>query len=161
MPHRVSDGPARGRLWTVLHSVDVFFEKAGHIFAFVIATVAVAVAAYAIINVEKQNDKLTREGIERRDQTCLFFERAAITAANNFRDAKRRYASTIVFLKNAPPDESPFLIQAVRANVPQVQGEVRQRWDEAYASQAPPYCDKPRVGLPEPNPKLPREKPRF
>lgn len=78
------------------------------------------------------------EGTERRDQTCLLFERQHAAAV-------LRLGSTYEFLKSGKVAE---LREAVLASLPQVEADARE-------SIAPEYCDADGVGLPEPNPTIP------
>lgn len=82
------------------------------------------------------------EGIERRDQTCLLFERAHQVDV----DRLRRTYSYLVTLDRMDLDDP--LNRAVQAQLPQVEADAR-------GSRAPSYCDAQGVGLPEPNPEIP------
>ena len=97
-------------------------------------------------------DRIEREGIERRDQTCTLFE------TDHLQDAQR-LARTYQYLDNlTPAQRREPLNQALVAQLPETEAEAR-------SDSAPPYCDEPGaeaekngaepVGLPEPDPILP------
>ena len=83
-----------------------------------------------------------KEGQERREQNCIWFE-------TDHKDDVDQYRKTIEYLKGLNDQQRMESInRAVLANL----GELRQ---EARTDRAPQYCDKPNVGLPEPDPVLP------
>lgn len=84
-----------------------------------------------------------REGAERRDQNCLIFERSQDRAVTQLR-------RTYEYLADLTPKQlAEPLNTAVIAGLP---AEVT----DAQTSDAPPYCNAPGVGLPEPDPLLPQ-----
>lgn len=126
--------------------------------------VAIALAAFAVwtsqndasdANATAENAKqiatnnrmvlraIEREGSQRRDQSCLLFERQANTAV-------RQLKATYRFLRTLPASEhgSP-LVQAIVRQMPQTERNARKD------TVAPRYCNAPGVGLPEPPRNLP------
>lgn len=91
--------------------------------------------------------KIAREGEKRRDQTCRIDERDHLGAV-------KRLRRTYGFLADLPRSEyGTNLTVAIVRQLPEVEREARQ-------DVAPPFCDAPGVGLPEPDPELPRRR-RF
>jgi hypothetical protein len=167
---RETDGPLQARFWATVRTLDAVFKKSGLIICLVIATLAVAIAGYAVRNVEQAVDDIAKiqqaqaaEGLERRDQTCLVFERDARVAVEAFRDERRRLNRTLGYIRRIPPSEMDSqLNREIIAGLPQARDEVVKKWREARLTAAPVYCDEHGaevVGLPEPNLKLPETQP--
>jgi hypothetical protein len=96
---------------------------------------------------EAQRDN-ERESRERLDATCTIFE-------SSQRSDVDALAQTYRYLADLPPREmSSSLNRAVLANLP---ATIR----EATVDDAPGYCDAPGVGLPEPDPPLPKRPPNL
>ena len=156
--YRATDGPRKGKLWVFLRRLYLIWVAA-------VPAVAVIAALVAVLEVQDQVDEIAQiqqeqiaEGVERRDQTCTAFERDAIIATRFYRDARRAYGSTIQYLDNLPPREARTLLnRTVKERLPRLRREVHQRYEEAKATAAPPFCDEPQVGLPEPDPFLPEK----
>ena len=91
---------------------------------------------------QAQADQLARESRERRDQMCNLFERDHLADVTRL---KRTYA----YLDRLPRREwgNPLTMAIVR-QLPELEVEARQ-------DAAPPFCDEPGIGLPEPDPELP------
>jgi hypothetical protein len=99
--------------------------------------------------------RIEAEGIERRDQTCTLFEGQHLADVKQLRGTYR-------FLARLPRSEwDEALPKAIVGNLPQLEAKARR-------DSAPPYCDEPGaaaeakgakpVGLPEPDPKLPKRR---
>jgi hypothetical protein len=129
---RQSDQGRAARWWAAARRVyrDVWL--------FIITVVAV----YAVLATEMQVATIKREGNERRDQTCRLFESAQ-------RDAIERLRRSYEYIEHLPKRalRDPLNI-AVLAQLPSLRRT-------ALTSGAPPYCDAPGVGLPEPDPPIP------
>lgn len=89
--------------------------------------------------------RIAREGRKRRDQTCRIDERDHL-------DSVKRLRRTYDYLEHLPRAEygSNITVAIVR-QLPDVERDARH-------DVAPPFCDAPNVGLPEPDPKLPRRR---
>lgn len=91
---------------------------------------------------------IEREGRERRDQTCLLFERQELAEVN-------RLGRTYAYLSLPAGEREPSLTRAV------IRGLAEQR-EDALAARAPAYCNErkgaPVIGLPEPGPEFPPER---
>ena len=99
--------------------------------------------AVAVIGVENTQDDRDREAADRRDQTCLLFERSYHRSVQSLEQTYR-------FLERATPRQARDpIVAAILAQLPQTELRVR---DERN----PAYCDKPGVGLREPNPRVPK-----
>lgn len=98
--------------------------------------VVTGLTLWAIFATQAHVDDIEQEGLARRDQTCRLFERDEKAAIDQL-------TGTYQYLRGLSVAElkSP-LNQAVRAQLDQVESNAR-------ASNAPPYCDQPGVGLPE------------
>lgn len=93
-------------------------------------------AARGAALVAKRTAKQTlRESVQRIDATCHLFERQQ-------REAQRRVARTREFLSGEQARLNPGLVAVARAQLPESVKEARE-------AQAPRYCDRPGVGLPE------------
>ncbi len=80
----------------------------------------------------------------RVDQTCRIFEQ-------NHRSSVSRYKSSLDYLVKLPPAErNQGINRAVLKNLP----VLRQ---ETLRDKAPAYCNEPGVGLPGPEPSVPRD----
>lgn len=137
MNHRASDGPVQSRFWAFLNKADAVFSKITPLISLTVATLSVAVAAFAVYNIEQ-------EGKERRDQNCILFERQAQANA-------QRVIGTYDYLRTlAPEDYGTNLTKTIIRNLPTTEAEAR-------ATVAPAYCQKPGIGLPElgTDPKIP------
>ena len=161
--YRATDGPRKGKLWVFLRRLYLIWVAA-------VPAIAVIAALVAVLEVQDQVDEIAKtqaelvevqkqqaaESRERVNETCTAFERDAIIATRFYRDARRAYGTTIKYLDNLPPDEASTLLnRTVKEGLPRLRREVRQRYEEAKATAAPPFCDEPQVGLPEPDPFLP------
>jgi hypothetical protein len=112
-----------------------------------IVVVAIALSLWSTYLSHQQVKQVKQESTERRDQTCVIFERQAQAAVD-------QVVATYKYIAGLKPHElAEPLNQAVLAQLPQTVAN-------ANNSEAPPYCDQPGVGLPEPNPQLPNP-PRF
>lgn len=100
---------------------------------------AVALAAWAVLNT-------VHERASRTDQTCTVFEQ-------QHKDDVDQLIATYRYLASLSGEElAQPLNRFVLGSLP---GVIR----EAQTDDAPPYCDEPGVGLPEPDPVVP-ERPR-
>lgn len=105
-------------------------------------------AARAARGAEQAINRIRRESLERRDQSCLGDE------LEHLKDV-RRLRQTYKFLLDPPPSLRD-LVPLVRIQLPVVEDDARDR--------APLFCDETQpdgspVGLPEPDPRIP-ERPR-
>lgn len=107
--------------------------------------VAVGLSAYAVAGTEATVKDLRREGEERRDQSCRIQERKQEADVQQL----RRTYTFLLGLKPAAP-----LRRAVITLLPQIEDDARQ-------DDAPPYCNAPGVGLPEPDPVVPKRPPSL
>jgi hypothetical protein len=134
--HRATDDPGKGRMWVWLRRLDWAIRVFVPVFA-------VAVTAYAVVNVSNQNDKLEaqsratiQESVERRDQNCVLFERQEKAAI-------LRVVATYHYLRTLPAeDRGTNLTKAILRNLPAAEAD-------AKAAVAPDYCNLRGVGLPE------------
>lgn len=113
-------------------------------------TVGIAVVVVSVVlgfyGVARVLSQVSKEGHQRRDQTCLLFE------SQHLKDV-RQLAATYRYLEGLSPRERTQGINpTVIAMLPQTEADAR-------ASAAPVYCDAPGVGLPEPNPRIPARPP--
>jgi hypothetical protein len=118
-------------------------------------TEAVDQAKRAADNAQVAIDKIERESAERRNQTCALFERQHLDEVD---DLKRRYR----FLSGVSRSEyGTTLIVAAVQQLPILEQKAR-------VDSAPGYCDEPGeaaekrgeppIGLPEPDPELPKKR---
>lgn len=88
---------------------------------------------------------INRESIARRDESCRYFERQEAIAVRQIR-------RTYKFLDGLTSAERrSSLTRAIVLGLP-------DQYRQAQADKAPSYCDDPRIGLPEPGPKLPKQR---
>lgn len=96
----------------------------------------------------RENARLTRqinrEGRERRDQSCRQDERAHLADVVQLR-------RTYQFLLQYPDSE---LAPAVMQSLPALEQDAR-------VDKAPAWCDKPGIGLKEPDPRIPKRPPEL
>lgn len=84
----------------------------------------------------------------RRSQTCTTFETAHL-------EEVRKLESTYKFLLQVKPAEKrTTLYRFVVASLPELERNAQKDYDQ-YGVVVPAYCDKPGIGLPEPDPKIP------
>lgn len=86
-----------------------------------------------------------KEGRDRRDQTCTIAERDYAFQVNQLRGTYRYLASL------SKAESQSTLNQFVVRNLPQQERRLR-------LEHPPSFCDKPGIGLPEPNPVLPKHR---
>jgi hypothetical protein len=98
-----------------------------------VTAVAVALAVWSVTKVQS-------EGIARRDQTCVLFERQHNAAVDQLKQ-------TYVFLLHPPPQ--------LKALTPIALGQLPTQEAAAHASTPPAYCAPVSVGLPSPFPRIP------
>ena len=99
----------------------------------------------AAANAAKAANAVKIESAERRDQTCNLFE------TDHLQDV-RQLRATYRYLAGLPLEERTRpLTQAVLQGLPQLEREAR-------ADPAPDFCDEPFVGLPEPDPVIPKRR---
>lgn len=93
--------------------------------------------------------KISREGTERRTQTCTTFESA-------HRQEVTQLASTYKFLAQLTPAERSTTFNRFIINtVPSTEADALSDSDDRGVN-VPAYCDEPNVGLPEPDPIVPK-----
>lgn len=107
-----------------------------------IVVIAIALSLWSTWISHQQIDRVRAEGAERRDQTCLIFERQQKAAVDQVGQTYRYLAGL------TPKQLGEPLNRAVIANLPQLV-------HDATTAEAPVYCDAKGVGLPEPDPQLP------
>lgn len=108
--------------------------------AVVLAAAAIFLSAFLFARVQAVFDKLAMESKGRRDQACLRDETA------HKRDV-RQLRQTYKFLA-APPPSLRDLVPLIVAQLPRTEQEAEDK--------APAFCDEPGIGLPEPDPVIPR-----
>lgn len=114
--------------------------------AFTVALIVMLVPVYGLWReATSRSDEQARESADRRDQTCLLFERQHETAVVR---VERTY-DYLDGLKGA--DRTSTLTGAIVRSL-------HDTYQEARDSKAPHYCDVPGVGLGEPGTKLPKER---
>lgn len=92
--------------------------------------------------------RLDREGADRRSQTCTTFESA-------HRQEVNQLTSTYAYIAQLTPEERKTTLNVfVIKGVPKMEAEAINDSDDLGVN-VPPYCDDPRVGLPEPDPIVP------
>jgi hypothetical protein len=94
----------------------------------------------ALERAEEALERIDTEAVERKDADCVKDERDYFAKVNQL-------TQTYAFLKTADPESD--LYKAVVTNLPQVEAEAKR-------DLAPEYCDEPNVGLPEPDPVVPK-----
>lgn len=110
-----------------------------------LATVGVAVLALiASGHANQALDQLKSEGKTRRDQACLVNEKKQ-------REKVRQLSETYRFLlaQKAAGEDSSVLYRFIVAALPQQE-------KNALLDEAAPFCDEPGIGLPEPDPRIPK-----
>jgi hypothetical protein len=146
---RASDGPVKARFWLWLRTLDAMFQKSGLIICLVIATFSVVIAGYAVWTSSQTVHKLDQEAEIRRSQTCETFEGA-------YSEQIRRLENTYVFLLlPGIRQRSPDLFDFALRELPTLEQGAKSD-DDPFGPRVPAYCDDPNVGLPEPDPKVPR-----
>lgn len=157
--HRRSSDPPPGHGWKIHKNSWAWWVWYGErVWQDVVPLIALVLAGIAVAGHSSTLDNIESEGAERRDQTCVAFERDAIAAVNAYREASVRLERTEKFLERIPPGtEDEPLNREIRLNLPRLREEVDAKYAEAKTASAPPYCDEPGVGLKEPNPTLPSE----
>jgi hypothetical protein len=94
------------------------------------------------VDARKTVDAQKREARGRVDQTCTLFESSHLADVQQLRQTYR-------YLLAVPPSERGATINRfVLAGLPAVE-------KKAHIDTAPPFCDKPGRGLPEPDPRIP------
>jgi hypothetical protein len=107
-----------------------------------LGAVAILLTAWLYARSVDARQQIAAEGMERRDQTCVLFEREHLRHVI-------RLERTYDYLDGLPRRErGSSLTRAVVRQLPEL--EVDARTDSA-----PPFCDEPGVGLPEPDPEPP------
>lgn len=92
---------------------------------------------------------LISESKERRNQTCRVFESAHKQEIDSLNGTYR-------YLANAPPPErGTSLYDTILRNLKKLEAEAASDTDEVGVI-VPEYCDEPDVGLPEPDPVVPK-----
>lgn len=128
------------RLWVWW---DVWLRDLIVVVAIALSLWSTAITQQTLGKQEKQQRAAAAESVERRDQNCLLFERSQQRSV-------QALANTYKYLGGLTPRQlAEPLNRAVLANLPQT-------ISEAQTADAPPYCDDPGVGLPEPNPVVPK-----
>jgi len=97
----------------------------------------------AAANAQIAIKKVEMESRDRRDQICFQDERAHLREVNQL---KRTYAYLVGL---TPKQREQPLAKAIIRFLPQTE-------EDANTDEAPPFCDKPGVGLPEPDPVVPK-----
>jgi hypothetical protein len=146
---RDTDGPWQARFWATLRTLDAVFQKSGLITCLVLTTFSVAIAGYAVHTSAETVAKLDQEAEVRRSQTCETFEGA-------YAEQVRRLENTYGFLllpgiRQRSPDLYDFAIR----ELPTLERGAKSD-DDPFGPRVPAYCDDPNVGLPEPDPEVPR-----
>ncbi len=117
------------------------------VWALAAAGLVIAVLSWGVLRGAASVDDINRESTERIHQTCSLFERAHLSDVQRLR---RLYQ----YLGQLRPDERDDAINRfVLATLPETEREAR-------IDTAPEYCDRRNVGLPEPDPVVPR-RPKF
>lgn len=99
-----------------------------------VTTIAVGLAAYSVIVTQSTVEKIKAEGVSRRDQTCIVFERMHQIDV-------RQLVMTYNYVTGLTADErQSSLNRAVVAGLPALEQRVKE-------GPPPPYCTKPGVGL--------------
>lgn len=105
--------------------------------------IALVLAAVSLLASVALYSKATGEADKRRDQTCRLFEGDHLQDVKQLRDTYR-------YLGALRPSERAQTINVfVLRNLPQLERAAR-------IDSAPAYCDEPGVGLPEPDPVVPK-----
>lgn len=108
--------------------------------ALLVLTVLVAVGFYL----------LEQTRTESRDQLCMWFEPDHLEDVQELRRTYKRVPEALEFYIAAAPEKlRPFLENAVATDVARLEAEAR-------VDSAPAFCDEPGVGLPEPDPVVPK-----
>ena len=99
--------------------------------------------------------QIKQESRGRRDQSCSLSEREHLEDIRTLRRAYRRTPKALEFyLQVAPRGFRPFLRNAVYADLARLEKEAR-------VDRAPEFCDAPGIGLPEPDPVVPKRPPNL
>ena len=116
-------------------------------FAVIIGCIGWAAAAGAMVYGLTSNQDairaIERERIERTNQSCDITERKQA-------DDVRKLRNTYDYLVGLTPRQRRTALNAA------IIRQLPRTEEEARRDDAPAFCDEPGVGLPEPDPKLPR-----
>lgn len=118
---------------------------------------AMALATLSILFSVLLYSKAESESVKRIDQNCTLFEYDHKSDVNAYQLSLDRYRDTIKFLdkyKNEPSQR--VLITAVKEGLPKQRVDLAKDRKRALHDTAPSYCDEPNVGLPEPDPRIPK-----
>lgn len=137
--------------------VNPRFGRGTNVAALVLALsiLAFGIAVFIALNAGENTNEQTRKTLAReaaitrdsRDQFCLLAER-------DHRGKVRQLRETYEYLTDIPNrDKASTLNTFIVANLPRTE-------QDAVTDQAPTICDRPGLGLPEPDPVLPR-RPRL
>lgn len=144
---RATDGPS-----TRWRRLLVWWQRIG---STLVVAIALGIAAYAVHIAGKANDNaeeavtlakaqvraLALESLERRDQQCRISEQKQRADVDLLRQS---YA----FILHPPPGLADL--------VPIALAQLAKTEKDARLDDAPPFCDAPNVGEPEPDPVVPR-----
>jgi hypothetical protein len=135
MPDRRTDHESRERIDQLERRLQGAIRRL--IVAFLILGVGMTATAFAL---RFAVGKTSREADERKNETCVLFERQERAAIDQLR-------RTYDYLRHPSPQLGD-LNRLVVAQLPQVEADAR-------ASRAPSYCDPSGVGLPGRRPGIP------
>ena len=112
--------------------------------------VALIAALAALGSVAAGFYRLEREQTERRNQTCTLNEGDHLQDVTELRRTYKRLPQALEFyLETAPERLRPFLRNAIASDLVRLEKEAR-------IDAAPQFCDEPGIGLPEPDPVIPK-----
>lgn len=111
---------------------------------------SVAFSVYMSLSVSIGNKqllaKVSSESRKRQDQTCSVFERAFAV------DVEQLSGTYKYILQLTPEEKKNTLNRVIISQLPAIEARTHE-------DRAPAFCDKPGVGLPEPNPVIPKRPP--
>lgn len=127
------------------------------LFALIAAFIAAGAAGLAVVQVRElsQSNLVTlqrivrlqtaarTESAQRRDQSCSLFERKHLDDVRQLRRLYRYLVGLSVV------DRNTTLTKEIVRGLPRLERQ-------AHIDRAPQYCDKPGIGLPEPDPVIPK-----
>lgn len=108
-----------------------------------------AAIAVSTVGWVQRGDQIANEGKERRSDTCRTFEGAHLQEVRSLKSLYDYLALLTVAQRREP------LNRTIAKGLPELELNARTDQDQ-NGEYVPEYCDAPGVGLPEPDPKVPR-----
>jgi hypothetical protein len=165
---RAGDEPPKNRNWfqTTVRSRDNWYRDIWLFIITVVVLATVVTAGYSFDRAREASEdsrqasddakkiatdnaifirQINRDGADRRDESCHYFEQQEALAVKQIR---RTYS---YLDRVAGPDRHSLLTREIVQGLP-------DQYRQAQADKAPKYCDEPGIGLAEPGPELPKQR---